>query len=58
MHSSDMEDVESAKAGDLVTVYGMEYSSMDIFTDGTVNFSMVSMFVLMSGHVAIGKAEA
>lgn len=45
MHSSEMEDVESAEAGDVVAVFGVECASMDTFTDGTVNFSMVSMFV-------------
>jgi elongation factor G len=45
MHSNEMEDVESAGAGDVVAVFGVECASMDTFTDGTVKYSMVSMFV-------------
>ena len=45
MHSSDMEDVDHACAGDVVAVFGVECASMDTFTDGSVNCSMVSMFV-------------
>lgn len=45
MHSNEMQDVESASAGDVVAVFGVECSSMDTFTDGTVQYSMVSMFV-------------
>jgi translation elongation factor EF-G len=45
MHSNEMEDVESAGAGDVVAVFGVECASMDTFTDGSVNYSMVSMFV-------------
>jgi elongation factor G len=45
MHSNEMEDVESASAGDVIAVFGVECASMDTFTDGEVNYSMVSMFV-------------
>lgn len=45
MHSSQMVDVESASAGDVVAVFGVECASMDTFTDGALNYSMVSMFV-------------
>eukprot|EP00596_Hydrurales_sp_CCMP1899_P008555 CAMPEP_0119039322 /NCGR_PEP_ID=MMETSP1177-20130426/8735_1 /TAXON_ID=2985 /ORGANISM="Ochromonas sp, Strain CCMP1899" /LENGTH=654 /DNA_ID=CAMNT_0007003037 /DNA_START=391 /DNA_END=2355 /DNA_ORIENTATION=+ len=45
MHSNEMQDVESAGAGDVVAVFGMECSSMDTFTDGTVNYTLNSMFV-------------
>ena len=45
MHSDEMQDVDSASAGDVVAVFGVECSSMDTFTDGTVQYSMVSMFV-------------
>lgn len=45
MHSNEMEDVDSASAGDVVAVFGIECASMDSFTDGTVNMSMMSMFV-------------
>lgn len=45
MHSNEMEDVDSAGAGDVVAVFGMECASMDTFTDGAVNYAMTSMFV-------------
>lgn len=45
MHSNEMEDVDSAGAGDVVALFGVECASMDTFTDGTVKYSMVSMFV-------------
>lgn len=45
MHSNEMEDVDSAGAGDVVAVFGVECSSMDTFTDGTVQLAMSSMFV-------------
>jgi elongation factor G len=45
MHSNEMEDVESVSAGDVAAVFGVDCSSMDTFTDGTVNYSLVSMFV-------------
>jgi elongation factor G len=45
MHSNEMEDVDSVSAGDVVAVFGVECASMDTFTDGGVNYSMVSMFV-------------
>jgi elongation factor G len=45
MHANEMEDVESASAGDVVAVFGVECASMDTFTDGQLNYSMMSMFV-------------
>ena len=45
MHSNQMNDVESAKAGDIVALFGVECSSGDTFTDGTIKYSMTSMFV-------------
>ena len=45
MHSNEMEDVDSAGAGDVVALFGVECASMDTFTDGTIKYSMVSMFV-------------
>ncbi|GMI14777.1 hypothetical protein TrVE_jg7333 [Triparma verrucosa] len=44
MHSDDMEDIESAGAGEVVAMFGIECSSMDSFTDGA-NLAMTSMFV-------------
>eukprot|EP00601_Ochromonadales_sp_CCMP2298_P030961 CAMPEP_0173337436 /NCGR_PEP_ID=MMETSP1144-20121109/7170_1 /TAXON_ID=483371 /ORGANISM="non described non described, Strain CCMP2298" /LENGTH=781 /DNA_ID=CAMNT_0014282957 /DNA_START=1849 /DNA_END=4194 /DNA_ORIENTATION=- len=45
MHSEEMLDVDHASAGDVVAVFGMECASMDTFTDGSINYSMVSMFI-------------
>ncbi len=45
MHASEMHDVETAKAGDIVALFGVECSSGDTFTDGTIKYSMTSMFV-------------
>ncbi|CAM9848904.1 unnamed protein product [Chrysoparadoxa australica] len=45
MHSSEMEEVAEAGAGDVVGIFGVECSSMDTFTDGTHHLAMSSMFV-------------
>lgn len=45
MHSNEMEDVDSGCAGDVVVAFGLECSSMDTFTDGTLKVAMKSMFV-------------
>lgn len=45
MHSNEMEEVESVSAGDIVAMFGVECSSGDTFTDGELNYSMMSMFV-------------
>ncbi|GMT96540.1 elongation factor G [Corallococcus caeni] len=45
MHASEMHDVNDATAGDIVALFGIECASGDTFTDGTVNYTMTSMFV-------------
>lgn len=45
MHSDEMHDIEGASAGDIVALFGVECSSGDTFTDGTVDYTMTSMHV-------------
>jgi elongation factor G len=45
MHSSEMHDVETAVAGDIVALFGIECSSGDTFTDDKVHYTMTSMHV-------------
>ncbi len=45
MHSDEMHDVETAEAGDIVAMFGVDCASGDTFTDGTVHLSMQSMHV-------------
>ena len=45
MHSDDMEEVESASAGDVVAMFGADCASMDTFTTQGTQMAMTSMFV-------------
>ena len=45
MHSDEMEDIESASAGALVALFGVDCRSGDTFTDGSLNLSMTSIHV-------------
>ncbi|HSA59560.1 MAG TPA: elongation factor G [bacterium] len=45
MHADEMNDIESAQAGDIVAMFGVECSSGDTFTDGSIRYTMTSMHV-------------
>jgi elongation factor G len=45
MHADQMQDIDRASAGDIVALFGVECSSGDTFTDGSVNYTMTSMHV-------------
>ena len=45
MHSSKMEDITEAGAGDIVSLFGVECVSGDTFTSDSLNYSMTSMYV-------------
>ena len=45
MHSSEMNDVETHDAGDIVALFGVECSSGDTFTNESINYTMTSMHV-------------
>ena len=45
MMSEKMEDIESAQAGDMVAMFGIDCETGDTFTDGSAQYSMTSMHV-------------
>ncbi|XXQ31270.1 Elongation factor G, mitochondrial [Plasmodiophora brassicae] len=45
MHSNEMEDIDEAGPGEIVAMFGLECNSGSTFTDGSLNYSMTSMYV-------------
>ncbi|KAI8085500.1 translation elongation factor G [Thamnidium elegans] len=45
MHAADMEDVDELGAGEIGAMFGVDCSSGDTFTDGTLQYTMTSMYV-------------
>ncbi|MFZ2446785.1 MAG: elongation factor G [Syntrophobacteraceae bacterium] len=45
MHADEMEEIESAAAGDIVALFGIDCASGDTFTDGKARYAMTSMHV-------------
>ena len=45
MHSNELEDVQEIGAGEICAVFGIDCASGDTFTDGTLGYTMTSMFV-------------
>ncbi|CAG8542854.1 2479_t:CDS:10 [Paraglomus brasilianum] len=45
MHSNEMEDVDEVGSGEICALFGIECASGDTFTDGSIAYTMTSMFV-------------
>ena len=45
MHSDEMNDIDSAPAGDIVALFGVDCTSGDTFTDESIAYTMTSMHV-------------
>jgi elongation factor G len=45
MHADEMEEIDSAVAGDIIAMFGIDCNSGDTFTDGTLSVAMTSMHV-------------
>jgi len=45
MHADEMKDIESAAAGDVVAMFGVDCRSMDTFSDGSTKLLLSSMYV-------------
>ena len=45
MHADEMHDIDSARAGDIVALFGVECASGDTFTDDKTHVTLTSMFI-------------
>ena len=45
LHADELSDIQVATAGDIVAMFGVECSSGDTFTDGSVRYAMSSIRV-------------
>ncbi len=45
MHADEMHDIETAQAGDIVALFGVDCASGDTFTDGEIKVTMTSMHI-------------
>ncbi|MBX7148005.1 elongation factor G [bacterium] len=45
MHADEMNDIQSASAGDIVAIFGVDCASGDTFTNGDIRYTMTSMHV-------------
>lgn len=51
MHSNEMEDVDNIGPGEICAIFGIECASGDTFTDGSTNYTLVSVQVPVCGRL-------